>query len=224
MSRRLGKFLKVFSVLVVFGGSFVAYDLYYPRTTHLRQFDPDEVARLETAMWKSYYAKEKFQLFRELAQLMRTQYNMPLVRSNLVAYYAANAAVVFQKGKERPDYEKALPDLIKFYTAIRKMSDIPFDVDRAARLELEWWIIHRQRDKHGPGDLTRALAELQSAIYLMPADLFMEHAKARADAMTIRDTRAEQGGVTNDDWTRIDELLHNSWRSLAEVVNRQISK
>jgi len=26
------------------------YDLYYPRTTQMREFDPDEVARLETAM------------------------------------------------------------------------------------------------------------------------------------------------------------------------------
>jgi hypothetical protein len=32
----------------------VLYDLYFPRTTHLREFDPDEVARLETAMWRSY--------------------------------------------------------------------------------------------------------------------------------------------------------------------------
>ncbi len=224
MSGRISKFLKVLSVLLVLGGSFVAYDLYYPRTTHLREFDPDEVARLETAMWKSYYAKEKLQLFRELAELMRTQYKMPFVRSNLAAYYAANAAVVFQRGKERPDYEKALPDLIKFYTAIRKMSDIPFDVERVSRLELEWWIIHRQRDRHAPEDLARALAELQSAIYGMPSDQFMDHAKARADAMTIRDTKAEQGGVTDADWATIDELLHKSWKSLVEVVNKPLMK
>ena len=30
------------------------YDLFYPRTTKMREFDPDEVARLETAMWHSY--------------------------------------------------------------------------------------------------------------------------------------------------------------------------
>jgi len=31
----------------------VLYDLFFPRTTHMREFDPDEVARLETAMWRS---------------------------------------------------------------------------------------------------------------------------------------------------------------------------
>lgn len=219
MRTHLVKFLKVVSIIVVFLGAFIAYDLYSPRTTQLRQFNSDEVARLETAMWRSYYDKQKFQLFRELAELMRTQYRMPLVRSHLVAYYAANAAVVFQRGKETADYEKALPDLIKFYQAIRQMSDIPFDVNRVARLELEWWIIHRQRDKHKPGDLTEALAELQAAIYGLPKDRFREHGRLRAEAMAIRDTKAEQGGVTDADWSKIDELLHKSWRSLLDTVN-----
>src|SRR6185295_20170614 len=125
--------------------AWVLYDLYAPRTAHLREFDADEVARLETAMWRSYYEKQRLRLFNQLSELLRSQYNMPLIRSNRVAYYAADAAFVFKKGKQRSDYEQALPALIKFYESIRKMSDIPFDVDRAARLELEWWIIHRER-------------------------------------------------------------------------------
>ena len=211
--------LKIFSVVVVLIGAWVAYDLFSPRTAHLRQFDPDEVARLETAMWRSYYDKHRLRLFAELAELLRTQYQMPFVRSNVVAYYAANAAVVFQRGKERSDYEKALPDLLKFYQAIRNMSDLPFDVNQVAKLELEWWIIHRQRAQYGPEDLTRALAELQAAIYGIPVERFMEHGRLRAEAMTIRDTKAEQGNVTEADWARIDELLHQSWRSLHQAVN-----
>src|SRR5580765_2921628 len=112
----------------------VLYDLFFPRTTHLREFDPDEVARLETAMWRSYYEKHQVRLFNEMSELLRSQYHMPLARSNLVAYYAAHAAFVFKNGKQRSDYEKALPDLIKLYSAVRQMSDIPFDVDRTARL------------------------------------------------------------------------------------------
>ena len=203
--------------LVVVVG-WVAFDLYAPRTAHLREFDPDEVARLETAMWRSYYEKQRLRLFRQLSELLRTQYNMPLVRSNQVAYYAADAAFVFKKGKQRADYEKALPELVKFYEAVRKISDIPFDVERVARLELEWWIIHRQRASHQPGDLERALAALQAEIYHVPVERLLEHGRLRAEAMTIRDTRAEAGGVTEADWARIDELLHQSYRSLAAAV------
>ena len=47
----------------------------------------------------------------------------------------------------------------------------------------------------------------------------MEHAALRAEAMLIRDDRAEQGGVTEEDWQRIDGLLRRSWRSLYRAVN-----
>ncbi len=37
--------------------------------------------------------------------------------------------------------------------------------------------------------------------------------------MTVRDTKADAGGVTEVDWARIDELLHASWQSLFHAVN-----
>jgi len=49
----------------------------------------------------------------------------------------------------------------------------------------------------------------------MPGERFMDHGRLRAEAMT----KAEQGGVTEAAWARIDELLHQSWRSLPEVMN-----
>lgn len=210
--------LKIAVVVLAAVIGWVAYDLYGPRTAHLREFDADEVARLETAMWRSYYDKQRLRLFNQLSELLRSQYNMPLIRSNRVAYYAADAAFVFKRGKQRSDYERALPALTKFYESVHQMSDIPFDVNRVAQLELEWWIIHRERAKQAPGDLSRALAELQAEIYRVPIEKLTEHADLRAEAMTIRDTKAEQGGVTEADWARIDELLHQSWRSLKQAV------
>ena len=82
---------KIFlEIVAAFGAVVVAwvlYDLYAPHTAHLREFDADEVARLETAMWRSYYEKQELDLFNELSELLRTQYDMPLLRSNRVAYY-----------------------------------------------------------------------------------------------------------------------------------------
>lgn len=199
--------------------AWLGYDLYGPRSSRLRDFDPDEVARLETEMWRSYYAKERVKLFTQLAELMRSQYHMPFATSNAVAYQAAKAAFVFKEGKKREDYEKALPNLIKFYQAIRDGSDTPFDVEKAAKLELEWWIVHRQRARHEPGELDRALAELPAEIYQMPAEKLIEHARLRQEAMTIRDKQAEAGGVTEEDWKKIGELLRASWQSLWKAVN-----
>lgn len=207
--------------LIILAGllAYTAFDLLAPRSSRMRSFDPNEVARLDTAMWRSYYAKQQVKLYNQMTELLRTQYNLPFVRSNTVAYQAARAAFVFKGGHNRQEYEKALPYLVSFYTSLHKVSDIGFDVDRAAQLELEWWIIHRERDKHPPGDLERALAELSAELYQMPAERFSEYARLRTEAMTIRDTKADKGGVTEADWARIDELLHASWRSLFEVVN-----
>ena len=197
-----------------------AVDLWGSHRTELRRFDPDEVARLDTAMWRSYYAKERLRLFGELAELLRTQYRMPLLRSNLVAFHAARAAFVFKEGQNRTDYERALPDLVRFFGAIREASDTPFDVERVARLELEWWIVHRERASLPAGSLDHALAETAAALYEAPVERFAEHARLRAEAMEIRDSGAESGGVSEEDWARIDELLHRSWRSLHNAVNR----
>ncbi len=216
--RIISRIVAVILILLICG---ILYDLFYPHKTKLREFDPDEVARLETAMWRSYYEKQRVRLFNEATELLRSQYHMTPVKSNVVAYYAANAAFVFKGGSKRSDYEKALPDLIKFYSALHQMIDIDFDVDKVAKLELEWWIIHRQRAQHAPGDLDRALAELQAAIYNLPVERLMKHGRLRAEAMTIRDTKAEQGGVTEADWARINELLKQSWGSLAFEVNTQ---
>jgi hypothetical protein len=93
--------------------AWLGYDLYGPRSSKLRNFDPNEIARLETGMWRSYYAKERVKLFTQLAELLRSQYHLPFATSNAVAYQAARAAFIFKEGKNRSDYEIALPHLVK---------------------------------------------------------------------------------------------------------------
>ena len=184
-----------------------ALDLYYPVSTDLRAFDADEVARLDTIMWRSYYERERVQLFFQLAELLRVQFDLPWLRSYVVAFHAAKAAFVFKDGHSREDYEKALPDLRRYYRAIRNVNTTPFDVEQEAKLELEWWIVHRQREQHAPGDLDRALAEAAAELYRVPAESLMEYGRLRTHAMNIRDHKAVAGGVTEEDWKRIEELL-----------------
>lgn len=170
-------------------------------------------------MWKSYYAHERLALFGELATLLREQYGLPVLRSYVVAYHAARAAAVFQGGRSHADYEKVLPDLVAFYAAIERVSAEPFDVHRAARLELDWWIVHRERAAHPREDLDRDLAALQGELYHLPAAPLMEHGRLRADAMLLRDRGAEAGTPTAQQWAEIDRLLRLSWRSLWGAVN-----
>ncbi len=190
-----------------------ALDLGIPSTTHLRDFDAKEVARIETEMWRAYYEHHSLLLFHYLGELLRDQYGLSRWKSNLGAYYAARAAVVFQRGKSRSDYEQALPYLRHYYAMIRRGSDIAFDANRAAELELEWWIAHRDRR----ADLPQTLGALQSELY-QSRDTFEEHAAARAQAMIYRDEKGSS--ITNEDWRRIQEWLLKSWTSLQMKVRQ----
>ena len=199
--------------------TWIAVDLYRPRTIDIRRFDPNEVARLDTAMWRSYYGRERLRLFLQLGELLRTQYHLPFWKSMATAYHAARAAFVFKDGSSRAEYERALPNLINFYQAICEASSTPCDVSEVARRELEWWIVHRERHRRPAGALEHALAETAAAMYRLPAEQMMEHARLRAEAMLIRDREADEGGVTEEDWWQIEKLLHDSWRALHTAVN-----
>ncbi len=82
-----------------------------PARVDIRAFDPDEVARLETAMWRSYYDRRRLPLFGQLVALLRGQFQLSPARSLALAFLAARAAAVFQVGRDHADYQRALPYL-----------------------------------------------------------------------------------------------------------------
>jgi len=186
----------------------ISVDVYRPLDHDLRQFDPITVGRLEARLWHSYCDHERLKLFLDLTTLLRTQYGMPFWRSNLAAFQAARAALSFQNS----DYPATIPPLRTFFALLQRSSSTQFRSDEAAALELEWWIVHRERGWRPAWELESALARLQAELYGLPASSFAEHARRRTEAMQVRD-----GG---GDWARIEDLLVKSWTSLHQQVSR----
>jgi len=106
----------------------ISADLLRASPHDLRRFDAHAVAKLETAMWRSYYEHRRVAMFAELADLLRTQYHLPYWRSWAGAWHAARAAVVFERGRQRSDYRLALPHLVSYYGIVRRGSVVPFDI------------------------------------------------------------------------------------------------
>jgi hypothetical protein len=201
------------------GAGWAAAELARPRRVDIRDFEPDEVARLETAMWRSYYDRRRLPLFGQLVALLQGQFHLQPLRAVALASLAARAAAVFQVGASHADYRRALPYLGGYYAGIRAVSKVPFDPVQAAWLELDWWIVHREAGEHPPGDLERALAALAAELYQVPSERLAVHAARRAEAMTIRDRTARRTvGVLDDDWDRIEASLWVAWRSLADEL------
>lgn len=191
-------------------------DLAYPVKTDFRHFNPASVGRLETEMWRSYYERRYFQLFVQLARLMRVQFRTPFWRSYLMAYRAAKAAAVFQRGSNREEYALALPYLQQYFEMLNRMSARPFSPDKLARTELEWWIIRREPDQHSLEDWEQLLCMEASELYGLPADRFEEHAALRVQAMVLRDDKGAKVG--EQDWQAIRHLLERSWGSMHHVL------
>ena len=196
-------------------------DLFVPRQNSIRQFDPAAVARLETAMWRSYYAKKPVLLFWQLAGGLRQQFHAPFWRSFTLGFQATKAAFVFKNGTSRAEYQQTLPGLTAYYQSIQALTTEQFDVENVAKLELEWWIIHRQRDRYTYTDLANALAQTSAALYSQPVKSFEEYGRLRAEAMRLCDEAGQKtGGATEADWQRIATVLNRAWGLLHEVVRK----
>lgn len=213
MRRAIRVLLVLLAAAVLLIGGEWTRERFSQRPSDLRTFDAAAVGQLDTDMWRSYYERRPVKLFEQMVGLLRTQYGMQPLQALTEAYYAAHAAFVFKDGRSRADYEKALPDLEAYYRDIAARSARPFDSHRAAMLELEWWIVHREN----PPGLPDALAALQAEIYGIPVERFAEHARLRAQAMDLRDGKG--AAITEADWQRIGEMLAASWKSLYSAVN-----
>src|SRR5687768_8616642 len=103
MSRRT-----VILMLALALGAIGAY-VAWPRHADLRGFEPAEIARLETAMWRDYYEKRYPALFNHLYELSRTQFGFSPLDSFRIALAAAQAAKAFQPTRSREAANAALP-------------------------------------------------------------------------------------------------------------------
>jgi len=73
MRKILVRILLVGGALGLLLAGWIAFDLYRPLKVNIREFDADEVARLDTAMWRSYYSRERLRMYGGVTELPETQ-------------------------------------------------------------------------------------------------------------------------------------------------------
>jgi len=189
-----------------------------PRHADLRAFDPAEMARLETAMWRDYYDKRYGALFYHLYESTRTQFGFSPLQSLHVAFSAAEAARTFQPTRSRREADAALPALVAYYRNFAPAAPVAFDVEEAARLELDWW--QARREAVASRDYGLTIARVAALTYGRSADDsgIRQFGIARAEAMAFRDARGE--AITDADWMRIENQLGEAYRTLKASIGR----
>lgn len=208
---------RIILVVVLIAGLVGVY-AGWPRKPDLRAFDPAAMAQLETAMWRDYYDKRYAALFYHLYQSTRTQFGLSPLKSLHIAFSAAQAARTFQPTRSRREADAALPALVAYYRDFAPAAPVAFDVDEAARLELDWW--QARREAVAPSDYGLTIARVTALTYGKgDEDPGIRHfGIARAEAMALRDARGES--ITDADWARIESQLGEAYRSLKASVAR----
>jgi hypothetical protein len=187
-----------------------------PRRADLRGFEPAEIARLETAMWRDYYEKRYVALFGHLYQLSRTQFGFAPLDSFRIALAAAQAARAFQPTRFREAANAALPPLETYFSLLASAVPGGFDAAEAARLELDWW--QARREAVGAERYGVTVARVSALTYGSPADdpSLLAAGIGRAEAMAYRDAIGE--AITDADWSEIECRLRRAYWSLKAAV------
>lgn len=201
-------------------GVFVLVGLLYagmPRNSDLRAFDPQGMAKRETAMWRDYYDKRYVRLFWDLYASSRAEFRFSPLDSFRIALAAAHAARLFQPTTSREEASVALPPLEVYYNLLRKGAPADFDPDKAAQLELDWW--QARREKAAPDDFGRTIAATASMIYGAENPLIAESGRLRAEAMAYRDARDNK--MTDADWLAVSGQLTAAYGKLKEGIAKR---
>jgi hypothetical protein len=89
----------------------------------------------------------------------------------------------------------------RFYSLVSRHLDLSLDPERAARLEVEWWRLHREH-QHDPDvsseALVQSLVDLYTYVYDAPPESVLDAARHRVEAMDHSDAWVANGCDVED--------------------------
>ena len=187
-----------------------------PGTRWGSDFDPDELARLETRMWKAYYRRQPARLFGLLVQAIRAQARVSWPRALGASLLLTRAADGF--ARSTGDYERFAPDVGRAYRMLRLPEHV--DVEAVARHELRWWVVRREVGLAAGAAAGDAITDLYASLYDVPRELVAEAGRLRGLAAEVRDRGATDDpdgsrGAGTAYWPEVARLLRESYRSLS---------
>lgn len=160
-----------------------------------RAFDPARVASLECDAWVAYYQRRWLRLLVAAVGLVRAGLGMSWPRTTRAAWYVLRA-IMFWAPLRDNDPPRAQAYMRRFYELVKASRGQPQDPAESARLEIEWWRVHRvaQQAAAGPSDeLVDALARLYAFVLEVPEPAVRPAAFHRCRAMEISDQWVAQG-------------------------------
>jgi Family of unknown function (DUF5995) len=186
-----------------------------------RSFDPVRLADLEFRAWVGYYRRDWAGVLRASVGLVRAGFGLSWPRTLRGAWLVLRANQLWAPADNDPDGARRC--MQRFYGLVRSAYGLPGDIAEAARLEVEWWRVHREA-QHGPGPaeaLVDALARLYSFLYQAPHSAVRPAAAHRAHAMHLSDRWVAEGCLPDSPLLALEHAaLVRSYAALLAAVHR----
>jgi hypothetical protein len=190
----------------------------------MRSFDPQRVGRLECDAWVAYYRRRWVSFLRAAVGLTRHTFQLPWPATIRGAWLVLRANQLWAPYPDN-DPDGARRCMERFYELVATHHGESFDTAEAARLEVEWWRVHRelQHDRTAEDErpLAAALAALYAHTYGVPVADVLPAGEQRALAMRYSDRWVDQGRDPGSPLvTKEREALVRSYSALLEAVGR----
>jgi len=114
--------------------------------SRLRSFNPAQIADMEYRAWVAYYRREWLRLLVASVGLVHAGFGMDWLRTLHGAWLVLRANQLWAPAPDN-DPDGARRCMRRFYGLVRLAYGEPQDVAEAARLEVDWWRAHRERQR-----------------------------------------------------------------------------
>jgi len=205
-------------VLLIVGYSVATAPKAIPGRSPLTAFDPETVGRAEQKAWAAYYLHQWPTLFDLMLRMTRGAFGLSLPQAVNAAYLNTYAQMIWSRQGAQDGLAEEY--MRRFYAYVREPTGGRYDVDTAAKLEVQWWAVHRNRDQYPDHSaLAAALAATYAEVYQLPAERMLPAGEARAAAMDLSDQWNREGKDEQSPLLeQIATLLVQSYQSLSDAV------
>jgi hypothetical protein len=185
----------------------------------LRKFDPRKLAHYEKENYVAYYQKDWLKLLRVSVRMVKESFGLTWLQAAYAAYLVARAEIAFAPFPDN-DVPLAVAYMQRFYQFIKNVHHEDYDVARAAKLELNWWIVHRKLFGNTQNDeLVQALAGLYAEAYGVDVVKVRPAASLRAQGMLCSDLWVNAGKpAASPLLAQEEEALYKSYLALKDAI------
>jgi hypothetical protein len=182
-------------------------------------FDPRRLARFEKDNYVAYYQKDWLKLLHVSVYMVKEAFGLNWAQAAYGAYLIAKAEIAFAPvpNNDLPTAEKFMR---QFFAFINRVHHENLDIDKMAKLEIEWWKVHRELFANPDNErLVDVLARYWAEAYHVPVDRVREAARLRALGMLYSDQWVRSGKAASSPLLDKEEsALLESYVTLKKAV------